>query len=195
MTYSDRVVHAFALANELHAGQRRKGSGVPYLTHLMAVAALVGEHGGDEDTLIAALLHDAVEDQGGQETLARIEAVFGPGVAKLVDAASDAYTHPKPAWRERKESHLARLANAPAEVRLLVAADKLHNARDLAAALHRQGEGAWAHFTGGREGTLWYYTEMLRTLGREWIHPIVDELHAAVEALHRSTGAEYSREP
>jgi (p)ppGpp synthase/HD superfamily hydrolase len=190
MAYSDRVVRAFAMAHALHADQRRKGSDAPYITHLMAVASLVGQHGGDEDTIIAALLHDAVEDQGGAETLARIEAEFGADVAALVDAATDAGTHPKPPWRTRKEAHLARLVNAPAAVRLLVAADKLHNARDLAYSLRQHGEAVWPHFKGGREGTLWYYGEMLHILGDAWLHPILDELRHAVELLQEAATRE-----
>ena len=186
MAYSDRVVRAFALAHDLHATQRRKASDVPYLTHLMAVAALVGEYGGDEDVVIAALLHDAVEDQGGEATLARIETEFGPSVASMVLAASDASIVPKPPWRARKEAHLARLVSAPTDVRLIVAADKLHNARGLESALRREGEAIWEHFRGGREGTLWYYGEMLRILGDSWLHPIVDELSCAVESLYRA---------
>jgi len=190
MAYSERVVLAFGMAHELHAGQRRKGTDAPYITHLMAVAALVGQHGGDEDTLIAALFHDAVEDQGGAETLARIEDAFGPVVARLVEAATDAESHPKPPWRTRKEAHLARLANAPAEVRLLIAADKLHNARDLVFSLRRHGDSVWADFKGGREGTLWYYTEMLGILRDAWLHPILDELEHTIAMLHEAASSD-----
>lgn len=185
MAYSDRMVRAFALAHELHAQQRRKSTDAPYITHLMAVAALVGEHGGTEEMVIAALLHDAVEDQGGVATLARIRTEFGDDVAELVEAATDASTHPKPPWRARKEAHLARLATASPAARLVIAADKLHNARSLVATLKREGVSAWRHFKGGRDGTIWYYASMVDTLRHSWPHPILDELDGAIELLRQ----------
>ena len=141
----------------MHAEQRRKLSGEPYLAHLLAVAAIVMEHGGNEDEAIAALLHDAVEDQGGLATLEEIRRRFGRPVAEIVDGCTDAAETPKPPWRQRKEAFIARLTNAPASVRLVVAADKLHNARSILRDYRRLGESLWGHFRGGREGTLWYY--------------------------------------
>ena len=114
----------------LHANQVRKGTTVPYTAHLLGVAALVIDHGGDEDQAMAALLHDAIEDQGrGGRTRAEIEAKFGARVARIVEGCTDADTIPKPPWRERKEAYLAHLGHAPIEVRRVAAADKLHNAR------------------------------------------------------------------
>ena len=142
-----------------------KLSGEPYLAHLLAVAAIVMEHGGNEDEAIAALLHDAVEDQGGLPTLEEIRRRFGPAVAEIVEGCSDAVVTPKPPWRQRKEAYIARLRNASASVRLVSAADKLHNARSHPrASIVASGESLWANFRGGRDGTLWYYRTVVETL-------------------------------
>src|SRR5271169_5402067 len=115
----------------LHAAQTRKGSGVPYISHLISVAALTLEYGGSEDEAIAALLHDAVEDQGGAATRADILRRFGPEVTAIVDGCSDTEVSPKPPWRARKEAYIAHLPTASESVQLVSACDKLHNARSL----------------------------------------------------------------
>jgi len=183
--YSERLDEAFAFAHNLHRNQRRKGSRVPYVTHLMAVGALVGEHGGDEDQVIAALLHDAMEDQGGRDTLEQVRVRFGDRVAELVTGASDAEDDPKPPWQQRKESFLQRLAAAAPELKLLVAADILHNARATVSDLRQWGPAVWNRFRGGRDGTLWYYTQALEALSHEWEHPILPELAQAVKELRQ----------
>lgn len=159
-----RFEEALAYAARLHANQRRKLSDTPYVAHLLAVAAIVLEYGGDEDEAIAALLHDAVEDQGGHAVLGEIEKRFGQRVARIVDDCSDAHVSPKPPWRERKERHLIRLAAASDSARLVIAADKLHNLRSLVRDYRSQGSELWTWFSGGRDGTLWYYREMLVAL-------------------------------
>ena len=184
MIYSNRIVDAFAFAHEIHADHTRKGSGVPYITHVMAVAAIVGEHGGDEDSFIAALLHDAVEDGEGHATLEQIRAQFGTRVADLVEACSDAFVKPKPEWRERKERFITAMRNADPDVKLIVAADKLHNICATIGDYERIGEDLWARFNGGREGTLWYYAAIAEALADGWDHPLVDDLAATVESLH-----------
>src|SRR6185503_9823772 len=126
---SQRFESALVFAARLHGRQLRKGTCVPYVSHLLAVASLVLEDGGDEDEAIAALLHDAVEDQGGLPTLDRIRAEFGARVADIVLGCTDADSLPKPPWRERKERHLSHLRTAPDGVRRVSAADTLHNAR------------------------------------------------------------------
>lgn len=161
---TERFEQALVFATRLHSDQRRKSSGAPYLSHLLAVTAIVLEHGGDEDAAIAALLHDAVEDQGGPPTRAEIARRFGERLATLVDGCTDTDQHPKPPWRARKEAYVERLAHEPAEVRLISAADKLHNLRDLTAALRGQGNAVWGEFRGGREGTLWYHQAVLAAL-------------------------------
>jgi (p)ppGpp synthase/HD superfamily hydrolase len=183
-TYTERVLEALALAFELHGEQRRRGPGrVPYVTHLLGVASIVGEYGGDEDLFIAALLHDAAEDQGGQETLDRIEDMFGPHVAALVLACSDTLELPKPPWRERKEKHLAEAAMAAPEARLILAADKLHNMRSVYRGLRQHGEETWKAFKGGREGSIWYYESMYEALCQGWDHPILETLKEQLDAL------------
>ncbi len=129
MPYSTRLEEAFAFAADKHRDQVRKGTGVPYLTHLMAVAATVGDHGGTEAQVIAALLHDVIEDQA--VTAEELAARFGPEVAAIVLACTDAMARPKPPWRARKEHHVARVRSADAAVKLVVASDKLHNARSI----------------------------------------------------------------
>lgn len=177
MPYTQHIVDAVTLAHELHGRQTRKCSGVPYITHLFAVAAIVGGYGGSEDQFIAALLHDAVEDQGGTAVLEQIRGRFGDRVAELVWACTDAWENPKPPWRKRKEAHLARMPDAPMDARLILAADKLHNLRSMIQS-YTPGdpEGYWRQFNGGREGSLWYYGAMDAALGDGWDHPILAEL-------------------
>jgi len=152
-----RFQRAFAFAAEKHAGQTRKASSIPYIAHLMGVASLVLEGGGDEDMAIAALLHDVVEDCGGEPMLKEVRRRFGNRVAKIVDGCTDAYVIPKPAWRERKDNYIARLKKEPADTRLVSAADKLNNIRSIISDYRAIGESVWSRFSGGREGTLWYY--------------------------------------
>jgi GTP pyrophosphokinase len=187
---SDRFEQALSYACQLHRQQTRKISDTPYVGHLLAVAALVLEHGGGEDEAIAALLHDAVEDQGGAATRQAIALRFGERVARIVDAASDADGEPKPPWKERKLAHLARLRTADAPARLVLAADKLHNARSLARDLRARGAAVWQSFNGGRDGTLWYYRAMRDALADGWRHPILAELDDALAQLESLAGQE-----
>jgi (p)ppGpp synthase/HD superfamily hydrolase len=156
-----RFEEALVYATQLHAGQNRKRSYVPYVAHLLAVTALVLEDGGDEDQAIAALLHDAVEDQGGLATLEEIRKRFGEYVAAIVVGCTDAFSIPKPPWRQRKEKYIASLRHADPAVRRVSLADKVHNARSTLRDLTREGETVWARFNGGKEGTLWYYHELI----------------------------------
>lgn len=156
-----RFEEALVYAAQLHRFQTRKGTEIPYVSHLLAVTALVIQDGGDEDQAIAALLHDAVEDQGGRETLAEIHRRFGEQVARIVEHCTDAYEDPKPPWRARKESYLARLRQAPPEVQRVSLADKLHNARSILRDLRSGGPQVWERFRGGKEGTLWYYRSLV----------------------------------
>ena len=189
MGLSPRFDEALVYASRLHADQVRKGSGTPYIGHLLAVAAIVLEHGGSEDEAIAALLHDAVEDQGGAPTREEIRRRFGDAVAAIVDGCTDTDQTPKPPWRQRKEAHLAHLRTASPAVRLVAAADKLHNARSVLADYREHGEAIWAHFRGGRAGTLWFYRAMADTLGGAGSTPLVDELDRTVSELERLADA------
>jgi len=185
---SARFEDALVYAARLHARQARKGTSVPYVAHLLGVAALVLEDGGDEDEAIAALLHDAVEDQGGAPTLAAIRGRFGERVAAIVAGCTDSEDVPKPPWRERKERYLAELATASPAVRRVSVADKLHNARAILADYRQQGEALWARFSGGRAGVLWYYRALADLHRTRTGGPLAAELERVVAALERVAG-------
>jgi (p)ppGpp synthase/HD superfamily hydrolase len=190
MTLSARFREGLVFAAELHADQRRKGTEVPYVAHLLGVASIALEHGADEDEAIAALLHDAVEDQGGPTTREEIRRRFGERVAAIVDGCTDADTIPKPAWRERKETYIAHIPNASPSTLLVSAADKLHNARAILVDYRVAGESLWTRFKGGRDGTLWYYRALLRAFqntGRA-PRPLIEELDRVVSELERLAG-------
>jgi (p)ppGpp synthase/HD superfamily hydrolase len=183
MPLTERFSEALAYAFELHRDQLRKGTGVPYLSHLLAVTAIVLEHGASEEEAIAALLHDAVEDQGGAGVREEIRRRFGRRVADTVDGCTDADTIPKPPWRERKEKYLAHLPKAGASVQLISAADKLHNARSLVQDYREIGEALWERFNGGKSGTLWYYRAVVTALASARQTAIVEELDRVVTTL------------
>ena len=186
MPYGEKFEQALPYAARVHRDQVRKGTSTPYITHLLAVASIVGENGGTEDEVVAALLHDAPEDQGGESRLREIRAQYGDGVAEIVDGCTDTYETPKPPWRERKERYLAHLAGASGSVRLVSSADKLHNARTVLSDYRLLGEELWARFSGGKEGTLWYYRAVVGTLRGDG--PIVEELDRVVTELEALSG-------
>jgi len=230
MRLSGRFSEALVYAAAVHADQRRKVSGEPYLAHLLGAAAIVLEHGGNEDEAIAALLHDTIEDQGGAALREEIRRRFGPAVLEIVEGCSDtespaqspsppaplpasgargegfligngsepplpasgargegflAAGRSKPPWRQRKEAHVARLRRASASIRLVSAADKLHNARALLREYRLCGESVWGHFRGGREGTLWYYRAVADVLKQSGTSPLVEELDRVVGEIER----------
>lgn len=161
-----RFADAFAFAEKLHRGQVRTGTTIPYVSHLMAVAALVLEHGGDEDQAIAGLLHDAVEDQGGLITAQRIAVRYGVRVAQMVLACSDAIPEPgarKPPWRLRKAGFLARLPQTAPAAALVIACDKLHTLSTLLADLEREGPSTLVRFS-CPAGLAWYYSSLAAAL-------------------------------
>ena len=186
MPYGEKFERALPYAARLHRDQVRKETSIPYITHLLAVASIVGENGGTEDEVVAALLHDAPEDQGGKARLGEIRARFGHGVAEIVDGCTDTYETPKPPWRERKERYLAHLEGASGSVRLVSCADKLHNARAVLSDYRLLGEDLWRRFNGGREGTLWYYRAVVNTLRGDG--PVVEELDRVVIKLESVSG-------
>ena len=150
----------------------------------MAVSALVLEAGGDEDLAIAALLHDAVEDQGGPPTLQIIRRMFGERVASVVMECSDTDREPKPPWRERKEQYLAHLLSASTDALLVSIADKLHNARSVLADYRRQKENLWMRFNAGKEEQFWYYGELVRVFTqRRPEDPFVTEFARVIKEL------------
>lgn len=189
---SRRFTLAFDLAFGLHHNQPRKGTPVPYISHLMAVCSLVLDSGGDEDQAIAALLHDAVEDQGGLATLATIRQLFGDRVANAVESCSDSTTSDpaqKLPWRERKEKYLAHLKDANADALIVGVADKLHNARAILTDYRQVGEELWSRFKVGKGVQLWYYGELVKAFkGTEAPKVLVDELAKTVQELRAECG-------
>lgn len=186
--YTRRLDRAVALATDAFRHTRRKATGIPYLSHLFQVMVYVAEHGGDEDQLIAAVLHDYLEDIDGASPDG-LELEFGPRVARLVVALSDTTERPKPPWEPRKRAYLAHLREAPAEVKLISAADKLHNAESIHRDVRVVGDRIWDRFTASREQTLWYYREVVEALGAGWTSALLDRLRAEVDALHRTVQA------
>ena len=183
------------MARRLHAADVRKATATPYLAHLLSVAGLVLEHGGDEDLAIAALLHDAAEDHGGWSAVEQIRAELGDRVADVVVACSDSLVEDptaKAPWWERKTAYLERLSGEPYDVLVLSAADKLHNLRSMVADHRRQGEALWDRFNpeAGRAGQLWYQHELLTRLdvvagGVGPLRDLVDELARTLDRLER----------
>lgn len=183
MELSDRFSDALVYAAQLHAKQMRKGSGAPYVSHLLRVAGMALEHGADEDEAIAALLHDAIEDQGGAATRDAIRRRFGQRVVEIVDGCTDTDQQPKPPWRPRKEAYLTHLRTASRSVRLISACDKLDNASSILAEYRACGESVWERFRGGREGTLWYLQSVVEILKQAEASPLVEELERVVREL------------
>jgi (p)ppGpp synthase/HD superfamily hydrolase len=183
---------ALQYAAALHRAQRRKGGDVPYVAHLLAVTAHVLEHGGDQDEAIAALLHDAVEDQGGASTRDEILQRFGARVCAIVDGCTDTDVTPKPPWRARKEAFLRRLTRADRSVALVVGCDKLHNLRSVVNEYRQAGEALWERFRGGREGSLWYYERVSELLADQLPATLLAELqrvYAELQSLLAATAA------
>jgi (p)ppGpp synthase/HD superfamily hydrolase len=178
-----RFEQALLFATRKHAGQHRKATTVPYVAHLLGVAGIVLEAGGDEDLAIAGLLHDVVEDCGGAPMLREVRRRFGRRVAHIVDGCTDTDLDPKPPWLQRKKDYIAHLRTADADTRLVSAADKLYNVRSIVAAYREIGDRVWERFHGKRDGTLWYYRALLDEFGRKKANPLLRELERAVVEL------------
>ncbi|NEN88908.1 MAG: HD domain-containing protein [Okeania sp. SIO3H1] len=191
MKLSNRFEQALVLATQLHANQVRKGSNVPYISHLLSVAALVLEDGGDEDEAIAALLHDAVEDQGGEKTRELIRQQFGERVLSIVDSCTESLTIPKPPWQERKLRYLEKMRCASTSVLRVSMADKLHNARSTLAEFYQEGDTVLQKFKGGKEGSLWFYRSLLEIYQEGASNLLKTELERVVHELERKSHAEY----
>ena len=174
--YGERYEKALAYAARLHRTQRRKGTEIPYISHLLAVSALVWEYGGDEVTAIAALLHDAIEDQGrGGVTATRIGKDFGPDVLRIVQGCSDTDEEDKPPWPERKKAYIDALDSHRDDTLLVVLADKFHNCQAMVADLEAAKvdgvtpEQFFDRFNSTLEGTLWYYHRIHKKLAKREI--------------------------
>lgn len=188
---TQRFVEALRYAAELHQFQRRKGKGQPYVGHLLGVAAIVIQHGGGEDQVIAALLHDAVEDQGGLPRLDEIREKFGEQVARIVDGCTDSYEArgEKRAWAERKRAYIERVAKENADVRLVSAADKLANAREILADYRVEGDEVFKRFQGRKDGTLGYYRQLVDVFRKAGTSALVEELERVVSELEKLASA------
>jgi (p)ppGpp synthase/HD superfamily hydrolase len=180
----ERFDLALKMAHDYHGDQKRKGAETPYFGHILGVASLVIDEGGTEDEVIAALLHDAPEDQGGEATLEEIRVAFGDRVADIVERLSDTFDDPKPAWKERKENYLDHLRTEDDRSVLLVSiADKLHNARSIVLDRDEHGEEVWERFTGRKDGSLWYYGELATIFEKNFPGALSEEFSRTVARL------------
>lgn len=190
---SERFEHALRYAGHIHAGQTRQGTEVPYMAHLLGVASIVLEYGGSENEAIAALLHDTAEEGGGKRRLEDIRVRFGEEVANIVDGCTDCLDDPRPPWRTRKAAYIGRIPRLSDQVRLVVTADLLHNARSNLKDLREHGDRVWSRFKGGKDGTLWYYRCVVQAFKTVGITHLLEELERVVvevEKLAAKTASE-----
>lgn len=183
-----RFDEALLYASNIHGGQVRKGTSIPYLSHLLSVAALTMEHGGNEDQAIGALFHDAAEDCGGEPRLNDIRHRFGDPVGDIVRDCTDSWVEPKPPWRGRKEAYIASLASKPERSLLVSLADKTHNARAIVSDLNEIGERLWGRFSAGRDEVVWYYGRLADAFEGKTPQSLSRELRASVAAMRGSFG-------
>lgn len=179
---TNRFDEALLFARRKHGTQGRKGTTVPYISHLMSVAGLVLEAGGDEELAIAALLHDVIEDCGAASR-AEIRQHFGDRVLHIVEGCTDTDLDPKPPWRKRKEDYIKHLETADADTRLVSTADKVHNVSRILADYYEFGEVVWERFSGRRDGTLWYYRALADEFKRGHPNRLTAELERLVAEL------------
>ena len=188
--YTPRFIEAVQAALLMHAHQPRKGTTIPYASHLLGTCSIALDYGANEDEAIAALLHDVIEDvhyaPGAREAVAR----FGPEVLRIVEACSDTDESPKPPWPERKRAYLARLGDADRSVLLVSASDKLHNARAIVADLRRDGDAVWERFNATKAQSLWYYRALVVAFRANPQHPValVEELDRTVSQMEQLAG-------
>ncbi|HEY9597727.1 MAG TPA: HD domain-containing protein [Cyanophyceae cyanobacterium] len=191
---TERFEAALVYAHQLHRYQTRKVNHTPYIAHLLSVAALVVEDGGSEDEAIAALLHDAIEDQGGKATREEIKRRFGETVVAIVDGCTESDAIPKPPWRTRKQRYLEQLRQGSPSVRRVALADKLHNARTILLDYRQQGEHLWSAFTSGKDGVMWFYHSLLELYLSTDPSPMVGELRRVIEELEQQVESAQGRE-
>jgi (p)ppGpp synthase/HD superfamily hydrolase len=183
-----RFDEAFRYAHEAHAQQTRKGTATPYIGHLMGVASIVLDDGGSEDEAIAALLHDAAEDQGGRARLEDIRARFGEAVARIVEDCTDSWDTPKPPWQERKQAYVKHARKLSLTSLRVSAADKVHNAYAILRDLRNTGEAVWSRFKAGPDDVIAYYEGLVRAYREAGGGPLVDELDRIVRGIRREMG-------
>ncbi|MBO0695896.1 MAG: HD domain-containing protein [Verrucomicrobia bacterium] len=197
MQLSPQFEKALTYATRIHGGQPRKKTGIPYIAHILGVAAIAMEYGANETEAIAALLHDAVEDCGGAKRLRDIERKFGKEVARIVEGCTDTDQSPKPPWLERKKAYLAHVGHAPMPTKLVSASDKLHNVRAILMDYREEGERLWSRFNAGKQGALWYYRALVNAFSGKRIQHLVQELDRALTELEllSNKGAQVKQPP
>jgi (p)ppGpp synthase/HD superfamily hydrolase len=197
MRLSRQFEKALTYATRIHGGQLRKKTRIPYIAHIIGVAAIAMEYGANETEAIAALLHDAVEDCGGAKRLRDIERKFGKKVARIVDGCTDTDRRPKPPWLERKKAYVAHVRHAPMPTKLVSASDKLHNVRAILMDYRKEGERLWSRFNGGKQGALWYYRALVKAFTGQHIEPLVQELNRTLTQLEflSNHGAQVKQPP
>jgi (p)ppGpp synthase/HD superfamily hydrolase len=197
MRLSRQFEKALTYATRIHGGQLRKKTRIPYIAHILGVAAIAMEYGANETEAIGALLHDAVEDCGGAKRLRDIERKFGRDVAKIVEGCTDTDQTPKPPWLERKKAYVAHVRHAPMPTKLVSASDKLHNLRAILMDYRKEGERLWSRFNGGKQGALWYYRALVNAFSGKRIQPLVQELDRTLTQLEllANNGAEVRKPP
>lgn len=183
MRLSSQFEKALMYATRIHGGQLRKKTRIPYIAHILGVAAIAMEYGANETEAIGALLHDAVEDCGGAKRLRDIKRKFGKQVAAIVEGCTDTVQTPKPPWLERKRAYLAHVRHAPMPTKLVSVSDKLHNVRAILMDYRQEGEKLWSRFNGGKQGALWYYRALVAAFSGKRIRPLVQELDRTLTRL------------
>jgi (p)ppGpp synthase/HD superfamily hydrolase len=183
MQLSRQFEKALTYATRIHGGQLRKKTRIPYIAHILGVAAIAMEYGANETEAIAALLHDAVEDCGGAKRLRDIERQFGKEVARIVEGCTDTDQTPKPPWLERKKAYLTHVRYASMPTKLVSASDKLHNVRAILMDYRKEGEKLWSRFNAGKHGALWYYRALVSAFTGKRIQPLVQELNRILTEL------------
>jgi (p)ppGpp synthase/HD superfamily hydrolase len=197
MRLSRHFEKALTYATRIHGGQLRKKTRIPYIAHIIGVAAIAMEYGANETEAIAALLHDAVEDCGGAKRLRDIERKFGKKVARIVNGCTDTDRTPKPPWLERKKAYIAHVRHAPMPTKLVSASDKLHNVRAILMDYRKEGERLWSRFNAGKHGALWYYRSLVNAFTDKRIEPLVQELNRTLTQLEflSNHGAQMKQPP
>lgn len=185
---TNRFDEAFRYAHAVHADQTRKGTTAPYVAHLMGVASIVLDDGGNEDEAIGALLHDAVEDQGGRQRLEEIRSRFGDAVARIVEDCTDSWETPKRPWIERKRQYVEHARRLGTSSLRVSAADKVHNAYAILRDLRNSGEVVWERFNAAPDDVLSYYESLVRAYREAGGGPLVDELDRIVRGIQREMG-------
>ena len=183
MHLSRQFEKALTYATRIHGGQLRKKTRIPYIAHILGVAAIAMEYGADETEAIAALLHDAVEDCGGAKRLRDIERKFGKDVARIVEGCTDTDQTPKPPWLERKKAYVTHVRRSPMPTKLVSASDTLHNVRAILMDYRKEGEKLWSRFNRGKRGALWYYRALVSAFNGKRIQPLVQELDRTLAKL------------